>query len=178
MTTVKLASVIAFAALAATPALGSAANLPPTHGAKTHFGHFSPPKPPKPVLHVPLGIYENWSAQDGVLVTGGTVTPVDPGVTFKCTNANGCTVIGHLSVQFYTPTDGAHWSLCMVVDGNYANRACYYQGVQNVADEYVMGNDRQNASVSKGTHTVSTYIYPEFDGYVGTYQNDYEITTP
>lgn len=168
------------AAMAAAILVGggsTAAALPKSHAPLTTFSRSTQPKPPKPVLHVPLGIYETWGT-DTVAVGGGVLTAIDTPVTFKCSKDNGCTVIGHLAAQYYSATNAAHWSLCMVVDGTYANHACYYQGVQNAADEYVMGNDRQNFPVAMGTHTVQTYVYPEFDGYIGSYQMDYEITTP
>ena len=93
---------------------------------------------------------------------GTTLSPgfnnVDTQQTWNCKYSSGCTIGVSAMIQL---ANGGDWAICAVVDGNYINPPCPYQG--NLPDAgtngYVTGNSEQNWLVSQGDHTVQTQVY-------------------
>src|SRR5439155_20495485 len=93
---------------------------------------------------------------------GNTLSPgfnnVDTQQTWDCTNSSGCTITTSAMIQI---GNGGDWAICAVVDGNYINPPCPYQG--NLPDSgsngYVTGNSQQSYPVSTGSHTIQTHVY-------------------
>lgn len=81
---------------------------------------------------------------------------VDTAQTWTCKGTKGCTITVSAMLQV---GNGGNWAICGVVDGNYINPSCPYQGSLPDTGSYVVGNSQQNYTVSAGSHTVSTQVY-------------------
>jgi hypothetical protein len=137
-----------------------------------------PVQPPVAVgtKHIPLSIVDNWSGAQAALAAGYNDT--DPVTRFSCQNNNGCTVISSSHAQYLTTVDGSNWAICTYIDGALMNHSCYFQGPIDISDQFVSGSDRENLQVAKGAHTIHTQIYVANAGTLGSYQYDYEVTSP
>lgn len=118
---------------------------------------------------------KGWIIQYG---SGGTLVSgfnnLDTQQTWNCTNSSGCTVVVSAMVQIQ---NGGDWAICAVVDGNYINPPCPYQG--NLPDAgtngYVTGNGEQNWLVSQGSHTVQTQLYVTNPDTLGNWQTSQHL---
>ncbi|HTT85140.1 MAG TPA: hypothetical protein VMF67_16810 [Rhizomicrobium sp.] len=81
---------------------------------------------------------------------------LDTAQTWNCTGSTGCTIGVSAMVQL---GNGGNWAICAVVDGNYINPPCPYQGNLPDTGSYVTGNSQQSYTVSSGSHTVQTQVY-------------------
>jgi len=92
---------------------------------------------------------------------------VDAQQTWNCTYSSGCTITVGAMVQV---GNGGNWAICAVVDGNYINPPCPYQGSLPDTGSYVTGSSAQNYTVSQGSHTVQTQIYVTSSTTLGNWQ--------
>jgi len=137
---------------------GLALAIPGFIGPATAAHHASSPVPGyvvPGVVHGKGGIFQYGSG-------GNALSPgfnnVDTQQTWNCTYSEGCTITVSAMVQIQ---NGGDWAICAVVDGNYINPPCPYQG--NLPDSgtngYVTGNGQQNWVVGQGSHTVQVQVY-------------------
>jgi len=110
---------------------------------------------PGGVIHGKGGVIQYGSG--GNTLSGG-FNNVDSPTTWDCTYSEGCTITTSAMIQI---GNGGDWAICAVVDGNYINPPCPYQG--NLPDSgsngYVVGNSQQNYLVAEGSHTIQTQVY-------------------
>ena len=118
------------------------------------------------VIHGRGAIYQYGSG-------GTTLNPgfnnVDATQTWNCTYSEGCTITVSSMIQI---GNGGDWAICAVVDGNYINPPCPYQG--NLPDAgsngFVTGNGQQNWLVSQGSHTIQVQVYVTSATTLGNWQ--------
>lgn len=99
---------------------------------------------------------------------------IDSGTTLACGTAPACTVTAADMVQLIAGTNGSLWAICILVDGNYANPGCPYQGASTSAN-YQVGNSQQSFVVGSGNHTVQTQVYVTDASTLGEWQATYRI---
>jgi len=163
-------SILAVAAIAFASFGALAASNSPLHGARgdsaTSGGG----------THKLVNVTENWATAAGIGLVAG-FNNLDNPTTVKCGNSGGCTIISEAEVQI-APGSGALWAICMLVDGNYANPGCPYQGTLPGAGSYLTGNARTNFAVAFGSHTVQTQVYVSVASTLGEWQSDYGVYKP
>ena len=110
----------------------------------------------------------------------GVVAPLAAGLntidtaTIKCGATAGCTITIAAMVQVIADNAG-QWAICTTVDGNSAEPGgCPVQGVAQ-SSNYQIGNLKQNAVVTQGTHTVQTQVMMPSTGSVGAWESDYSV---
>lgn len=110
--------------------------------------------------------------------TSGTLAAgfnnIDSGSTLSCGSAPTCTIEAADMMQILAGTNGALWAICVLVDGNYANPGCPYQGAATNAN-YQIGNSQQSYVVGSGNHTVQTQVYVDTASTLGSWQVTYRI---
>jgi len=126
--------------------------------------------------HKLVNVTENWATAAGTSLVAG-FNNLDAATSVSCGNAGGCTIIANSMVQI-SPPAGTLWAICTVVDGNYANPGCPYQGTLPGAGSYLVGNARANYFVSAGSHTVQTQVYVSNASTLGEWQADYGMYKP
>lgn len=118
------------------------------------------------VIHGRGAIYQYGSG--GTALNAG-FNNVDAQQTWNCTYSSGCTITVSSMIQIQ---NGGDWAICAVVDGNYINPPCPYQG--NLPDAgtngYVTGNGQQNYIVGQGSHTVQVQVYVTTATTLGNWQ--------
>jgi hypothetical protein len=129
------------------------------------------------VLHVSKGFYENWGTQAVQTAYFGN-TPLDAQTTIKCPGLKACSLHTVAQVQWLPSVTAGEWDICVMVDGHFINKACYFQGTVSMANGFVSGTDLENWAMTPGTHTVQSFIYTEQVGTVASYQIDYMISVP
>ena len=157
-------------ALAATTSAAWAAEGSPLHGAPQVRSVTAA------VAHKTVSTFFNYGSSGGASLVPG-FNNVDTATTIKCTNAAGCT-IGVSSMIQISPPAGTNWAICPVVDGNYINPPCPFQG--NLADtsSFVTGNGQSNFQVATGTHTVQTQVYTDQAAGLYNWQVTYTLYKP
>lgn len=110
---------------------------------------------------------------DGASLASG-FNNIDSGTTLSCGAAPACTITADDMAQMIAGTNGSLWAICVVVDGNYANPGCPYQGAATSAN-YQVGNSQQSFVVGSGNHTVQTQVYVANASTLGEWQVSYRI---
>lgn len=170
--TLSIAMGLAFAV--SVPLAGNAASRhlpssPVPQGARS-MQH--PPKKAHPMKPVTAVI--NWfDNETGIDLPFGFDNVDDP-TSINCTNAAGCVIQIVASSQVRSDLDGTLWAICSLVDGEYANPGCGYQG-QLDTGIYATGTSQMNYQVTQGKHTVQTQVYVNQDALLGRWQITYTL---
>jgi hypothetical protein len=126
----------------------------------------------KPGIIHGRGSIIQYGSSGAALVAG--FNNVDTPQTWNCKYSAGCTITVSAMIQLQ---NGGDWAICAVVDGNYINPPCPYQG--NLPDPgtngFVTGNSQQNWLVSQGSHTVQTQIYVSSATTLGNWETHQHI---
>ena len=99
---------------------------------------------------------------------------IDSATTLSCGTAPTCTIAAADMAQLEAGTNGSLWAICVLVDGNYANPGCPYQGAATSAN-YQVGNSQQSYVVGSGSHTVQTQVYVANAATLGEWSFTYKI---
>jgi hypothetical protein len=99
---------------------------------------------------------------------------VDSPTPITCNNAAGCVIQIAASIQVRSDEDGTLWAICTLVDGQYANPGCGYQG-ELATGIYSTGNAQMNYQVAQGKHTVQTQVYVNQESLLGQWQVTYSL---
>ena len=159
-------------ALALAPLAGHAAGKSPSGplpSGTTKVQHNKKSNSMKPVTAV-INWYDN---ETGVDLPFGFDNVDDP-TSITCNNVAGCVIQIVASAQVRSDTDGNLWAICSLVDGQYANPGCGYQG-QLETGIYQMGNAQMNYQVAQGKHTVQTQVYVNQEALLGRWQVTYSL---
>lgn len=162
---------VAFAAVAST-----AQAAPPKTSPASPYAAAYVPKPPKPVLHVPVGSMTTQG--DPAAIAAAGYFAVDTPVPLVCESKNGCTIIIIATVQAAATVDDTQWAICPEVDSRKSLTGCGYVGKLNTADGYNNATQTMELPVTRGRHSGQTLLFLAQPGYVGNYHVTYQITTP
>jgi hypothetical protein len=113
----------------------------------------------------------------GVSAAAGFTTIDTNKVT--CANNAGCTIDFGIMMQVGNNSVATNrYAICALVDGNYINPGCPFQGEVPTDGTYLVGNYRGNYKVAKGSHTVSFQAYIDDAAFVEEWQANYTVLKP
>jgi len=170
--------VVAGAAIAMGMSSSAAAgtpNAPLPRGAQLATPRFETERPAAAVKHKAQYTITDVGTSVGTTLSAGFTT-IDT-VKIKCTKASGCTIGLENMVQLISQSvDGNSWAIAVSVDGSYLPNSPYIGQAQT--EYFTVGETRNSAAVSQGTHTLQVQVFTSYDATLGDYQIDYTVYEP
>lgn len=135
---------------------------------------------PPPVTltnHALSGTYIDQAMSD--VTVGSSFQPIDSAVTITCSNTAGCTIGSESVVEVGGQTaTGNRWGICSSLDGTIGAGICTYQGYIPSDGSFVTGAFNNAVAITKGTHTIQTYLYTDAGAFLAQYSNTYHRYKP
>jgi len=106
-------------------------------------------------------------------------TALDGVLNFSCPAAT-CSVSAEENAQVTGATSSNRWAICLEVDGTFVGQPnCPYLGFVPSDGSFLGGSFTQNMSgVTRGAHTLQTFVYMDNGGTLSIYNVTYRLYTP
>jgi hypothetical protein len=130
--------------------------------------------------HALQGTYINSGSLNGVSVSAGLFTPIDPQLTVLCPGTGGtCTISADMWIQNGATSDTSNLNrVCLYVDGAPAPFCDYYAG-ETLSDLGLENSTNSDSvTVTHGNHTVQMYFWSQYGTAIGHYHSNYNVYKP
>jgi len=108
------------------------------------------------------------------ILTVNAYTPIDAGLTFKCTT--DCVISATGTVQVFNNVSATRpWGVCIWIDGIVTEFGCPFQGYMPSDRSFVTGTLSESVSLTAGKHKVQAFVYSTTLGQLSIWNITYQL---